>query len=384
MGQDTVFRQIVKLIPRDIFESSVRQHEGDKGIRSLNCWTWFGALLFGQMTGHDSIRAIERVFAYGDKQLSQLGFGEVKKSTLADANQSRPLAILVDVYEYVLRQAMRHAPKKTSFRFKGPVFALDSTTIELCLSLCPWALFHHSKGAVKLHTAIDIASHLPLVVVVTDGRCHDVKAAKNAIEFAAGTTVIMDRAYVDYGWLNTLDTSRVHFVTRAKKNCQFTVIESHKTNRTRGHICDQTIKLKSQRGQAYEGYLRRIRYKDPDTGKSLAFLTNRFDLAVQTICDLYKSRWQVELFFKTIKQNLRIKKFIGTTAHAVQAQILVALIAYVLVQTLRFLNNANISIPDAMAVIGTLLLLRQPLSRLLGQLPRTTRHPPPIQLSLGF
>ena len=384
MGQDTVFGQVVKLIPRNVFETSVRKHEGDKGVRTLDCWTWFGAMLFGQLTGHDSIRAIERVFAHGDKQLEKLGFGEVKKSTFADANQNRPLQILIEVYEHVLQKAMHLRPQKSHFRFHGQVLALDSTTIELCLSLCPWALFHHSKGAVKLHAAIDIASHLPQVVVMTDGRTHDVKAAKNAMTFAKGANLIMDRAYVDYAWLNSLNQDGVYFITRMKKNCQFKVIKSQHTNRTRGHICDQVIKLKSQKGQAHQGYLRRISYRAPDTGKKLVFLTNRFDLATQTICDLYKSRWQVELFFKTIKQNLRIKKFMGTTAHAVQAQILVALIAYALVQILRFVHNRNISIPDAMAVLGTLLLLRQPLSILLGILPRTTRYPPPLQLAFNF
>ena len=217
MGQDTVFQQVVKLIPRKIFESSVKKHGGDKGVKTLDCWTWFGALLFGQLTGHDSIRAIERVFAHGDKQLQKLGFSAVKKSTFADANQKRPLEILCDVYQHVCAKAMTVGPKKTRFRFNGQVMALDSTTIELCLSLCPWASFHHQKGAMKLHVAVDIANHLPQVVVMTDGRCHDVRAAKNAMEFSAGTTIIMDRAYVDYAWLNSLTQSGVHFVTRVKK-----------------------------------------------------------------------------------------------------------------------------------------------------------------------
>lgn len=383
MGQNTVFHQVIKLIPRGQFESWVDRHEGNKGVRSLDCWTWFGSLLFGQLTGHDSIRAIERVFAHGDHRIKKLGFGPVRRSTLADANQVRPLGILEEAFRYLLKAAQQSAPRKKGFRFKGEVLAMDSTTIELCLNLCPWARFHHDKGAVKLHTAIDIAGDLPQFSVITHGRVHDVTVAKRR-QFDEGATVVIDRAYVDYRWLNDLNRDGVFFVTRAKSNCQFKVVESREVDRTRGHGCDQEIYLKSQRGKEYQGTLRRVSYRDPDTGKRLVFLTNRFDLATQTICDLYKARWKVELFFKTLKQNLRIKKFLGTSVNAVKAQILVALIAYLLVQILRFSLKSSISIPDAMAVIGTLLLLKEPLKRLLGALPRTTRYPPDPQLCIEF
>lgn len=382
MGQSTVFEQVIKLIPRTEFESIVYRNDGDKGVRSLNCWSWFGALLFGQLTGHDSIRAIERVFATSDNKMAKLGFGPVRKSTLADANKSRPVKVLEDLLQYCLGRAYQLAPQKTPFKFAGEVFALDSSTIELCLSLCPWAQFHHGKGATKLHTAIDVANDLPQFAVITDGRTHDIRAARDNISFPPKSTVVFDRGYVDYAWLNELNQTDVYFVTRAKSNCRFKVVESRKTDRTRGHMCDQTIYLKSQRGGRYQGALRRITYKDPDTGKRLTFLTNRFDLATQTICDLYKSRWKVELFFKTLKQQLRVKKFLGTSVNAVKSQILVALIAFVLVQMLRFALKTSISIPDAMAVIGTLLLLKEPLSRLLGDLPRVNRYPPGLQLAL--
>lgn len=382
MAQATVFSQVIKLISRREFESIVTRHNGDKGVRSLDCWTWFGALLFGQLTGHDSIRAIERVFAHSDPQMKKLGFGPVRKSTLADANQNRPVEILEDLFHIVLGEANRLAPTCNGFRFKGDVFALDATTIELCLSLCPWAQFHHGQGAVKLSTAIDIAGDLPQFAVITEGRRHDIAAIKTEIFFPPKSTVVFDKAYIDYDWLNSLNQLGTYFVTRCKSNCRFKVVESRSTDRTRGHICDQVIYLKSQRGQRYKGKLRRISYRDPDTGKRLSFLTNRFDLATQTICDLYKARWKVELFFKTLKQHLKIKKFIGTSSNAVKAQILVALIAYLLIQIIRFCLKSSISIPDAMAVIGTLLLLREPLKRLLGDLPAVTRYPPSDQLTL--
>jgi len=374
VAQPTVFSQLIKLIPRTEFEALVAKYNGDARVRSLDCWTWFGSLLFGQMTGHDSIRAIERVFAHQDGEAMKLGFGPVRRSTLADANRTRPTAILEDLYTYCLARATAVAPKKSGFRFHGQVLALDSTTIELCLALSPWAVFRKSKGAVKLHTAIDIAGNLPQFAIITDGKHHDLRTAREHLHFDPGTTVVFDRAYIDYAWLNDLNQGGVWFVTRMKTNCQYAILECHEHDRTRGLRADQTIRLKSVKGADYQGTLRRVSYRDPDTGKWLVFLTNRFDLAAQTICELYKSRWKVELFFKSMKQHLRIKKFLGTSHSSVKAQILVALIAYLLVHILKYSMKSSISMPDAMAAIGTLLLLKEPLSRLLGRLPRVTRH----------
>jgi len=387
VASPTVFSQVIQLIPRTEFQCWVDKHGADKFTRKLDSWTWFGALLFGQLTGHDSIRAIERVFAHSDPKMRALGFGPVRRSTLADANQVRSLAVLEEAFQYCLARAAALAPKGNGFRFKGSVFALDSTTIELCLKLCPWARFHHEKtgkGAVKLHTAIDIAGDLPQFAVITTGRVHDIRAARENISFKPNDTVVMDKGYVDYAWMNELNQGDVTFVTRAKTNCRYKVIECRKTDRTRGYMADQTIALKSLRGKDYQGYLRRVSFRDPDTGKWLVFLTNNFELSYKTICALYKARWKVELFFKTLKQNLRVKKFLGTTVNAVKSQILVALIAYLLIQILRFGLKTSISTTDAMAVVGTLLLLREPISRLFGDLPRVTRHPPPGQLSLAL
>jgi putative transposase len=384
LGQPTVFSQLVKIVPRTEFESMVARHNGDARVRSLTCWTWFGALLFGQMTGHDSIRAIERVFAHRDGEAKKLGFGPVRRSTLADANRTRPVGVLEDLYAYCLGRAQAVAPKKTGFRFHGDVFALDSTTIELCLSLSPWAVFRRAKGAVKLHTAIDIAGNLPQFAVITDGKHHDIRAAREHVSFNPGATVVFDKGYIDYAWLNELNRSGVWFVTRMKSNCQYDVRKCRDHDRTRGLRADQVIKLRSARGSLYRGKLRRVSYRDPDTGKWFKFLTNRFDLAPKTICDLYKARWKVELFFKAMKSHLKIRKFLGTSAQSVKAQILVALIAYLLVHLLKYSLKSGISLPDAMAAIGTLLLLREPLSRLLGRLPRITRHPCSSQLVLNL
>lgn len=384
MSQNNVFEQIIKKIPRREFERAVAKFDGNRHVTQLDCWTWFGALLFGQLTGHDSIRAIERVFSHGNHRMQRMGFSTVCRSTLSDANHVRPLGILEEIYGYLLKNAHKLAPGN-SFRFKGDVLALDGTIIDLCLSLSPWANFRKGTAGVKLHTAIDLAGDLPDFVVITPALRNEIPIARQYFHPKPGTTVLMDRGYWDSQWLSDLDDDGVYFVTRQRRNNRFKVIESRPTDRTQGYICDQIVYQKtglSGQCPAYRGKLRRISYRDPDTGKKLIFLTNRFDLATSTICALYKARWKVELFFKTLKQNLRVKKFLGTSAHAVKAQILVALIAYLLVQTFRFTSKTSISMPDAMAVVATLLLLRAPVSKLFGSLPRVTRHPPTFQLLL--
>lgn len=385
VASPTVFSQVIKQIPRTEFQSIVTMYDADKGVRSLDHWTWFGSLLFGQLTGHDSIRAIERVFAHGDPDMRRLGFGPVRRSTLADANRSRDLRVLEDLFRFVLLRASAIAPKRAAgFRFAGQILALDSTTIDLCLELSPWARFHNGRGATKLHTAIDIAGDLPQFAIVTPGNHGDIRAARENLAFAAGTTVVFDKGYIDYDWLNDLNVGGVWFVTRMKDNCKYKVLECRRTDRTRGVICDQVIRHTGVGGAKYEGKMRKVSYRDPDTGKRLTFMTNRWDLSPKTIADLYKARWKVELFFKTMKQHLRIKKFLGTSYQSVKAQILVALIAYLLIQTLRFSLKSSISIPDAMAVLGTLILLKQPLAQLLGVLPRVTRYCSGSQLVLNL
>lgn len=389
MGRTTVFSQLIKFVSRRDFESSVIRHSGDRGVRKLDCWTWFGSLLFGQLSGNDSIRAVERLFCHGNKQMRKLGFSTVCRSTLADANHLRPVEILEDTFKNLLHRASdQMAPKEFHNLSARNIFLMDSTTIRLCLNLCPWAQSKQNIGGVKLHTAIDLAGELPQFAVITPAKVNDIRATKEHLlwrkEFKAGSTIVMDRAYFDHQWFYELGQAGVFFITRAKKNHKFKVGESLPTDRTRGYICDQVIYGKRRTTRRPMGKLRRVCYKDPDTGKKLVFITNRFDLSAEQVCALYKARWNVELFFKTLKQNLRIKKFLGTSENAVKAQILVALIAYILVQTLRVLTKTGISMPEAMAVVATLLLMTECIRKLLGQLPRMRRHPPPPQLSLNF
>ena len=376
-NRSTVFSQVLQYLPKVRFQEFVKQHRGDYRVRKLDCWTWFGALLFGQLTGHNSVRAIARSFQCHRIGFKTLGFHRVRRSTLAEANERRPTGILEATFYSLLSLAQHQAPK-SKFRFKGPVWAMDSTTISLCLELCPWAQFHHDRGAFKLHTAIDVAGDLPQFALITKGRVHDIAAVRN-MKFPAGTTLVIDRAYVDYAWLWKLTCSGVWFVTRMKKNCKHKVGKRRKTNRTQGVICDQTIQLNSQRGKDYAGDLRKVSYRDPDTGDRYTFLTNRFDLSARTIAALYKARWQVELFFKNLKQHLRVKKFLGTSVQSVQAQIWVALIAYLLVSLIRWRERLNWSIPETMAVVGVMLLSRMLLESLFREAPAQRLAPPGIE-----
>jgi putative transposase len=383
MAQPNVFEQVIQLISRSDFEASVHKHKGDKGIRTLDCWTWFGALLFGQLSGHDSIRAIERVFCHSNYRIKKLGMSSVCKSTLADANKTRPLEILDETLRSLVKQATMFSPGASKW-FHQNVYLLDSTFINLCMSLCPWAKYQQKEAGIKLHTAIDLAGELPHFVVMDVGKVQDITIAKRELHLERGSTIVFDRGYLDQKWFSDLSNDGIFFVTRARKNNKFKVVESRPTDRTRGYLCDQIIYGKDRIQRRPLGKMRRISYVDPDTQKKLVFLTNRFDLSTEQVTELYKARWTVELFFKTLKQNLRIKKFLGTSFHSVKAQIYVALIAYVLVQLIRWVTKSHISITDTMAVIGTLLLLNEPLKRLLGEIPRTTRYPPSSQLMFAF
>lgn len=387
MSRPIIFSDVVKEIPRSIFQSIISKYSGDKGVRTLDCWTWFGALLFGQLSGNDSIRAIERVFNSTETRLNKLGFNTVCKSTLADANAKRDPKIFEELFYALLPIARARCPKENLSGINAEALAIDSSTIEMCLSLSPWARFHHektNKGAAKLHVGIDIASDLPQFAVITNGKQHDVKVARENWAFKPGTITIFDRGYIDYSWLHDLDQGGVTFVTRAKTNMRYKIVDRRKVNRTHGVMFDQMIELTSLKSKDYPGVLRRIRYIDPDTGKRLVFLTNNFDLSAKMIANLYKARWRIEIFFKVLKQYLRVKKFMGTSENAVKSQIWVALIAYLLVMILRAKHNVRISLSEAMAVIGTLLLFREPIYRVLGELPKTRRHPPPAQLAFNF
>jgi putative transposase len=366
MNSRTIFAQLLQWIPRHEFEEGVLQYQGDKKVRRLSCWAQFVGLLFGQLTGHNSLRAIEAGLKGVKTKLYHLRIAyEIHRSTLSDANDKRDSRIFEKAFYHLLPKVQRLAPRN-KLKLKGPVLALDSTTIELCLELSPWAKFHHGKGAMKLHMAVDIAGDLPTVMVLTEGRKHDVKAARK-ISFVPGTLLIMDRGYVDFEWMWKLTQTGVFFVTRMKQGCGHKVRECRKVDRTQGLIADQTIRLKNKK---YEGKMRKVSYRDPETGHKYIFFTNRFDLAARTICALYKARWQVELFFKTMKQQLQVKKFLGTSVNAVKAQIWVALIAYLLLMLVKFQSKLGWGIPALMAALTVVLFANRDLTSIWNDAPK--------------
>jgi putative transposase len=361
-----VFSQLLQWIPAHEFQKGVDRYDGDKKVRKLTCWAQFVGMLFGQLVGHNSLRAIEAGMKGARTKLYHLRIAfEIRRSTLSDANDKRDARIFEQAFFNLLPKVQRLAPRN-HLKLKGPVLALDSTTIALCLELSPWAKFHHGKGAMKLHMAIDIAGDLPTVMVMTEARQHDVKAARK-IHFAAGTLLIMDRGYVDFKWMWELTQLGIHFVTRMKKGCNHKVRECRKTNRTQGIIADQTVRLKNQ---GYEGKLRKVSYRDPVTGHKYIYFTNRFDLAAKTICALYKARWQVELFFKTMKQQLQVKKFAGTSVNAVKIQIWVALIAYLLLMLVKFKSRLGWGMPAIMAALTVTLFSNVDLSYIWQDAPK--------------
>jgi len=351
--------------------------------------------MFSQLSGHDSIRALEKVFSIGNTEVRKLGFNPVCRSTLSDANGRRPVQILEDIYKYCLNLTRSTPKMRHQLGLNFPVYLMDSSFIELCLSLCPWAYYRRSDkktgnvkyAGVKLHTAIDLTGHIPDYVLIKSGSeaiNGDLKVARENFQFKPKSLVVFDRGYWSLDYFQELNENNVSFVTRIKmKKMKFRIAKSNPVDRTHGLKCDQYIYFNSKHTKGkYKGKLRRISYKDPETGKNFVFITNKFNLPAATICALYKSRWQVELFFKLMKQNFKVKKFLGNNKNAVLAQIYTALICYVLLTYLKVVNRSSISTPELMAAVGTFLLIKYNLNSILQDTPKTTRHLPVVKLQL--
>ena len=329
----------MSFLPWTTFARIVDRYSGDRRVRNLPCTEHFRALAFAQLTLRESLRDIEACLAAHPAKLYHSGFSApVRRATLARANERRDWRIQADFAQRLIARARRlYAGEPLAGELADTVYALDSTTIDLCLSVFPWANFRTTKAAVKLHTLLDLRGSIPSFMHISDGKFHDVDV--NVLDILApepGAIYVMDRAYLDFERLYLMHQIGAFFVTRAKKNLQARRLYSARKDRQRGVVADQTIALDGPASKRrYPAHLRRIRYRDPVSGKMLVFLTNRTDLDALTICDLYKSRWQVELFFKWIKQHLRIKRFFGTSENAVKSQLWVAVSVYVLVATIR-------------------------------------------------
>jgi len=376
---NTVLAQLLKFFPRHEFEALAnRHHEGQK-LRRMTRWSQFVALCMGQLAGRSSLRDIVSNLSAQTAKLYHLGSAKVTRTTLARVNENQPYTLYEALFYKLLVRCQQCAPKH-GFRFKNKLYSLDSTTIDLCLSVFPWAKFRRTKGAVKLHVGLDHEGLIPSFVTMTDGKAHDVTVGRT-LELPRGSIVVMDRAYTDFTWFNALNDKEIFFVTRQKRNATYKVIERHPVASNRGLTCDQTILITGAKARACPIRLRRIGYRDPDTGKHYVFLTNNFHLAAKTIADIYKARWQIELFFKCIKQNLKIKSFVGTSRNAVLTQIWIAMCAYLLLAWIKFSSRITRSIQQMIRLLQLNLFERRALMPLLrGSPPEPPGESLPQQL----
>ncbi len=353
-NRKTLFAQVMDFLPWTTFTRIVTRYRGDHRIRTLSCAEQFRCMAFAQLTYRESLRDIEVCLSAQAAKLYHMGFRKpVSRSTLADANERRDWRIYADFAQRLITQARKlYVADSFGVDLSNTVYALDATTIDLCLSVFPWAPFRSTKAAIKLHTLLDLRGAIPSFIHISDGKLHDVNVLDLLVP-EAGAFYVMDRAYVDFERLHTLSQMGAFFVTRAKSNMDARRVYSAPTDRSTGLICDQTIALNGfYSSQNYPQHLRRIRFKDPETAKTLVFLTNHFKLPALTICALYKSRWQVELFFKWIKQHLRIKRFFGTSENAVKSQIWIAVSVYVLIAIIKKRLNLEVSLHTLLQILS--------------------------------
>ena len=364
----TLFAQLIDFLPWKTFGRIVARYDGDSRVRTLSCSEQYRAMAFAQLTYRESLRDIETCLSVQASKLYHMGFSEpVRRSTLADANEARDWRIYAELAQRLIAQARKlYAKEDLGLELANTVYALDSTTIDLCLSVFPWAHFRTTKAAVKMHTLLDLRGNIPSFIHVSDGKLADVHALDLLVP-EPGAIYVMDRGYVDFARLHAMHQAGAFFVTRAKSNLKARRRYSASTDRTTGIICDQTIALDGHYAkQHYPERLRRIRFRDAETGKMLVFLTNNFDLPALTIAALYKNRWQVELFFKWIKQHLRIKQFYGTSENAVKTQIWIAVSVYVLVAIVKKRLRLDASLYTLMQVLSVTIFEKVPIQTALS------------------
>ena len=365
----TLFSQLMDCLPWSTFARIVTRYHGDHSVQTFHCTEQYRAMAFAQLTFRESLRDIESCLSAQPAKLLHMGFrGPIRRSTLADANETRDWRIYAEFAQRLIAQARRlYVGESLSVDLKDTVYALDSTTIDLCLSLFPWAHFRTTKAAVKMHTLLDLRGNIPSFIHISDGKLHDVHALDMILP-EAGSIYVMDRAYVDFDRLYGLHQAGAFFVTRAKSNLNAHRVYSTATDRTTGVIADQKIALDGYYTRRdYPIHIRRVRFRDPETEKTFVFLTNQMTLPATTICDLYKSRWQVELFFKWIKQHLRIKKFYGTSENAVKTQVWIAVSVYVLVAIIRKRLKLDVSLYTLMQVFSVTVFEKASIESLIFQ-----------------
>jgi len=361
---NTVFSQLLKLIPRHEFETLANQHHCGRSFRTASRWSQFVTMAMGQLAGRNSLRDIIENISAQAHRLYHLGSAKLSRSNLSRINEDKPYAL----YEALFGKLLNRCQGMTSghnFRFENPLYSLDASTIDLCLSVFPWADFRSTKGAIKLHVGLNHDGYLPEFVTVTDGKTSDIEVGRT-LEFPKGSMVAIDRGYNDYAWYKQLTGKGIFFVTRLKSNAKIRVVSRRPVLADKGLTSDQTIEFTgAQTAKKCPIPLRRIGYRDLETGKHYVFLTNNFKLAAKTIADIYKARWQVELFFKWVKQNLKIKSFIGTSKNAVMTQVWIALCVYLLLAFIKFQSKLKKSMQQILRLLQLNLFEKRDLMALL-------------------
>ncbi len=362
-GGRTIFSQLTDFLPQREFRKCVERYGGNHKTKTFTCWDQFLCMTFAQLTYRERLRDIQACLRVSGRKLYHMGIrGRVSRNTLANANTVRDWRIYADFAQVLIQEARSlYADDGFAVELANTVYALDASTIDLCMSLFPWAKFRKTKSAVKLHTLLDLRGNIPTLIIITDGKVHDVNILDELL-LEPGAIYIMDRGYLDFARLYAMHRSRAFFVIRAKKNFDCRRLYSRPIDKSSGLQCDQVVMLNGY--YAHKGYpekLRRIRYFDAENNKRLVFLTNNFDLPALTIAELYRCRWQVELFFKWIKQHLRIKKFYGNSANAVKTQIWIAISVYVLVAIIKKRLDLDISLYTILQILSVSLFEKTPI-----------------------
>jgi hypothetical protein len=371
-----IFSQLMEFLPKYEFRKCVDRYRGNYKVKSFTCWDQFLCMAFAQLTYRESLRDIQVCLRAAQGKLFRMGFrGKVSRNTLANANSVRDWRIYGDFGQTMIAQARSlYLDEDLGVQLEQTAYALDSTTIDLCLSLFPWATFRKRKGAIKLHTLLDLRGSIPSLVLITKGNVHDVNVLDDII-IEPGAIYIMDRAYMDFARLYRINQCKAFFVTRAKSNFNFKRLYSHPIDNSTGLQCDQTIVLQGFYARKnYPEKLRRIRYWDADLKRRFVFLTNNFNLPALTITKLYKCRWQVELFFKWIKQHLRIKAFYGTSENAVKTQIWIAITVYVLVAIVKKRLSLDLSLYTILQILSVTLFEKTPILQALTNMEYTSQQ----------
>lgn len=380
-----VFAQLMDFIPRHDFDACIRRYKGNRRLRGFSCRDQFLCQAFAQLTSRDSLRDIEICLRAFQPKLYHAGFrGHVSRSTLADADRVHDWRIFADLAQVLIERARKlYADEPLAVELKQTAYAFDSTTIDLCLSLFPWARFRKHKGAVKLHTLVDLRGNIPCFVRITQGKTHDVNVLDD-LSIEAGAFYVMDRGYIDFKRLHRFTTGLAFFLTRAKRGLDFSPRGRRRVDKTTGLRSDQTIVLAGPKtSKLYPERLRRISYHDAEHDRRFVFLTNNFTLPALTIANAYKCRWQIELFFKWIKQNLHIKSFYGTSGNAVKTQIWVAISVYVLVAIVKNELKVDRSLSEILQILSLTLFEKIPIFQALSEQKRRESKPhSPNQLTL--